>query len=676
MLKLEKILFFSYNNYMDFLKLTLKEKDILTKLEIKNFNDFFSYYPRGFQINKLQNYDEFILNERVCFKAIIISKPKSFYYGRNKKGKNSICTFKVSLNCQELTLKIFNQPWLKLDLEKEIYVEGLYNNINEIIVRSISQNINNSFIGIVRDYPLKSEIKQNEIRKIFIKNKDNIESRLNYIDEIVPDIYLKKHNLISRKKAIMNMHFATSAEDIKEAYRYLKYEELFVFYLNLESMKNQNQKTQKSFNQNKVENLINSLPFVLTKDQMSCIDDILNDLKSPHSMNRLLQGDVGSGKTVVAGIVLYANFLSGNQGVLLCPTEILAKQHYDTFLKIFNKININIKLFLGSFKNKEKELLKKEILNGDIDIVIGTHSVFQNNVNYNKLGLVINDEQHRFGVIQRKMIKDKSDSLDFLMMSATPIPRTLANILSGHLDISTIKTMPLGRGGCDSKIIQSNGIEEIKNELLDRLKQHKQIYIVAAAILENKNDTEYVESLSLKISKEFKGYNVSYLHGKMKDDEINTVMQDFINRKIDILISTTIIEVGLNVENATTMVVYNAERFGLSQLHQLRGRVLRGSDKGYFYMLTDKENVTRLKILEETLDGYLISEEDLKLRGPGDILGTSQSGFAKFKIVDFYKDIKIIEFCKKDAKEFFNDYINKEKVMSSINNNTIKNILN
>ena len=438
----------------------------------------------------------------------------------------------------------------------------------------------------------------------------------------------------------------------------LKYEEFLRFYLSLEILNDNNKvdiKEKKNFDKDKLEKFIARLPFTLTIDQNKAVLDILNDMQSNKPMYRLIQGEVGSGKTVVAMIALYANYLSGYSGTLMAPTEILAKQHYLSFKESF-KNELKIELLTSNSENSKE--IKERLRNGDIDILIGTHALFQEDVIFNNLGLVITDEQHRFGVKQRRALKEKGKNVDFILMSATPIPRTLANSLYGNMDISSIVSIPSSRKGCDTYLIKRNSIIDILSDLKEELNKGHQIYIVGSAIeASDSYGGKDVNGLYESLKDVFKPYNVGLLHGKKTSEEKDAIMDDFNQNKIQVLVCTTVIEVGINVKNATVMVIYDAERFGLSQIHQLRGRVQRGDQKGKCYLLTsssDTETLKRLEILEKTNDGFKISEEDLRLRGPGDILGTRQSGLPAFILGDIFNDNNIIEACKQDSKTIIN----------------------
>ena len=494
----------------------------------------------------------------------------------------------------------------------------------------------------------------------------------------VPQRYIEKYKLLDISTAYKWIHFPENEKQLHAAIRTLKYEEFLCFQCVMQSMHEKKEiKKAKKFSMATVKKWISDLPFELTKDQLSSIDDILYDLKSTNVMFRLVQGDVGCGKTIVAQISMYANQLAGYQSALLAPTEILARQHVDNM----HKLGLDATLYVSSLLAKEKKEVLTKLENGEILNVVGTHALFQEKVQYNQLGLVITDEQHRFGVEQRKALKDKGNKVDFLVMTATPIPRTLAISLYGDMDVSTIKTLPNGRKKVITKFIKGTSMKPILKDLKDYLLKGGQCYVVCPLVNESEAITgRNASDISKAIAQYFKGqYEVGLVHGQMSDEEKNKIMNAFKENKIQILVSTTVIEVGVDVSNANMMVIYNAERFGLSQLHQLRGRVGRSKEQGYCYLLseaTHSEQKERLEFLENHHDGFEVSEYDLKIRGPGDLLGQKQSGLPTFMIGDIFKDYHILEITRKDAFEAMNQHQDDEKIiklLSEIKNNLIKN---
>lgn len=634
---------------LETLKLTQRRMEIIKELGLNETEDVLRYYPVKYEEYNLMKYDDFKVGERVVFKGEILTTPSTYRYN----SRQSITRFRVLVDDEELYLSIFNRPWAKtLKINDVIIVVGKYDGNNRVTVLNYFDEKREDMLGIVPIYALKEGISQNDIKKIvdYVLNKVN--------EELVDDIplYLKeKYQLLSFKEAIYEIHHPSSKDMLRKAITRFKYEEFLKFYLAINILNNNHlnkYKEAKIFDMHKIDALIASLEFELTDDQRDAIKDILNDLKQKRLMYRLLQGDVGSGKTVVALIALYANYLSAYQGALMAPTEILAKQHYEYFKIMLEPLGVKVALLTGS--SKDKKDIKEALENHEIDIIIGTHALFSDDIEMPNLGLVITDEQQRFGVKQRRKLKSKGDSADFLLMSATPIPRTLASAIYGDMDISSIKTMPKNRKGCDTYIVGKNSIVSIMDDIKTILKQGRQVYMITAAIDANENyGAKDAITLYNSLIDVFKPYKLGLLHGKMSSDEKRNVMEAFEDNRIQILISTTVVEVGVNVKNATCMIVYDAERFGMSQLHQLRGRVQRSSYRGSFYLLSDTKELEakkRFEILESTNDGFKIAEEDLKLRGPGDILGTRQSGIANFILGDIINDTKIITAAKEDAK--------------------------
>ena len=631
------------------LKLTEKRKLICQKLDLHNSDDILRYYPFKYEKYVMTHYDDFKEGDRVFFEGELIIFPSTFRFRKNL----SKTTFKVLYEEEEIVVTIFNRPWIRgIKTDDKIVIVGKYDGHNKVTASNYFTKDIKTLLGIQPIYSLKEGIKQNEIVKLieytFNKCEDNI------FDDIPSDL-IDSHGLIDLKTALKNIHKPINDDYLRKALARLKYDEFLRFYLSIEALKGttiNETKESKEFDQNKINELINKLEFDLTVDQKQCIEDIFKDLKSNKPMYRLVQGEVGSGKTIVAIIGLYANYLAGYQGALMAPTEILAKQHYQSFKEIIgDKANVALLYSNGSNNNEIKEKLSS----GQIDIVIGTHALFQEDVSFKKLGFVVADEQHRFGVKQRRALKEKGHNVDFLIMSATPIPRTLASSIYGDLDISSIASLPGERKGCDTFLINKNSIVDILGDLKEVLKEGRQIYIIASAIEASENYSgKDASGLYNSLIDVFKPYRLGLIHGKLKTEEKDEIMNKFKNNEIGVLVSTTVVEVGVNVKNATTMVIYDADRFGLSQIHQLRGRIQRGSYKGKCYLLTDsKENdvLKRLNVLCKTNDGFKISEEDLRLRGPGDILGTRQSGLPAFILGNIFEDSKIIEGAKKDAKK-------------------------
>ena len=643
-----------------------KTAKLLNKLGIYTDNDLISFYPYKYNIYNFSNFLE--ENITLILRVKIESNPIVFYI---KKNFNKL-SFRANIDNNIINVIIFNRAFLKQNLivGKDITIIGKYDFKKNLFTASdIKFNIVNGQIEPI--YHLVKGLTNNIIIKII---KSNLES-INIIDYL-PSEYQNKYNLVSKNNAIRDIHFATSLENISNAKKRLIYEELFEFSFKMNYLKKLNQKklkNAKKFDEEKVNLLINSLGFSLTEDQKNSVNDILNDLKSNKKMNRLLLGDVGSGKTIVATIGIYANFLSGYQSSLMAPTELLAYQHYYSINSILDKFGVTVELITGSMTKKEKEKIYERVKNNEIDLLIGTHSLLNDNLIFNNLGLVITDEQHRFGVNQRFTLQDKSTSPDILYLSATPIPRTYAMTIYGDLDISYIKTKPFGRKEIITILKKENEIKDVLHAMLEQIKLGHQIYVVCPSIDQNEeNDLTSVNLLKDKLNIAFKNMiNIEIIHGKMKPNEKDAIMNEFKNNQIKILISTTVIEVGIDVKNATMMVIFNAERFGLATLHQLRGRVGRNELQSYCYLISDKDN-ERLKVMEESNDGFYISQKDFELRGHGDLFGIKQSGDMNFKIANLKNDYNILLLANEDTKKYIES---KEYLKNDYYKNIVDNFL-
>ena len=643
-----------------------KTAKLLNKLGIYTDNDLINFYPYKYNIYNFSNFLE--ENITLILRVKIESNPIVFYI---KKNFNKL-SFRANIDNNIINVIIFNRAFLKQNLivGKDITIIGKYDFKKNLFTASdIKFNIINGQIEPI--YHLVKGLTNNIIIKII---KSNLES-INIIDYL-PSEYQNKYNLVSKNNAIRDIHFATSLENISNAKKRLIYEELFEFSFKMNYLKKLNQKklkNAKKFDEEKVSLLINRLGFSLTDDQKNSVNDILNDLKSNKKMNRLLLGDVGSGKTIVATIGIYANFLSGYQSSLMAPTELLAYQHYYSINSILDKFGVTVELITGSMTKKEKEKIYERVKNNEIDLLIGTHSLLNDNLIFNNLGLVITDEQHRFGVNQRFTLQDKSTSPDILYLSATPIPRTYAMTIYGDLDISYIKTKPFGRKEIITILKKENEIKDVLHAMLEQIKLGHQIYVVCPSIDQNEeNDLTSVNLLKDKLNIAFKNMiNIEIIHGKMKPNEKDAIMNEFKNNQIKILISTTVIEVGIDVKNATMMVIFNAERFGLATLHQLRGRVGRNELQSYCYLISDKDN-ERLKVMEESNDGFYISQKDFELRGHGDLFGIKQSGDMNFKIATLKNDYNILLLANEDTKKYIE---NKEYLKNDYYKNIVDNFL-
>lgn len=633
-----------------------KTSKILNKLGIFTDDDLINYYPYRYNVYNFSN--ELIDNSTLIINVIIESNPIVSYI---KKNFNRL-SFRARYNERIFNVVIFNRAYLKTNLTigKNITIIGKYDFKKNIFTSSdIKFNVTNGQIEPV--YHLTKGITNNLVSKLIKDNFNNI-----YIKDSLPSNIISKYNLLSKKDALYNIHFPNDLKMVHYAKNRLIYEELFDFSFKMNYFKNQNirkDKEPKNIDINKINEFKKLLPFSLTTDQDNAYNEIVQDMSSNKKMNRLLLGDVGSGKTVVAVGAIYANFIAGFESTLMAPTEVLATQHYFSIKKILDKFNVAVELITGSMSKKEKEAIYKRVQNKEIDLLIGTHSLLNENIIFNNLGLVITDEQHRFGVHQRFTLEDKSKCPDILYLSATPIPRTYAMTIYGDLDISYIKTKPTGRKDIITKVKKNSDIKEVLGLMLEQIKLGHQIYVVSPLVEEDESlNLTSINLLKEKLSLAFKNlFRIEIIHGKMKTTEKESIMNDFKNNQIKILIATTVIEVGIDVSNATMMVIFNAERFGLATLHQLRGRVGRSDLQSYCYLISDSDN-DRLKVMEESNDGFYISQKDFEMRGHGDLFGVKQHGDMSFKLANLKNDYNILLFANEDAKKFIDskEYLNNE----------------
>ncbi len=622
----------------------------LHELNIYSIDDLLTNYPYRYDLFEPTNLTEDYDHERIAINVQVETTATTAFI---RKNFNKL-QFRVNHQGKVMYAVIFNRAFLKphIIIGKVLTLIGKYEEKrNTFICDDIKLNPLTKK-EIIPIYHIKKGIKNNDLRKI-------VESALNdsaRIPNYIPDEFIMKYDFISKKQALRMIHIPHHYEEIKKAKLYLKYEELFLFLFKIAYMKSENEnmfKEEKYFDQKKIDEFISHLPFSLTDSQTEALTLILKDIKSNKKMNRLVLGDVGSGKTIISFISMYANFLAGYQSVLMAPTEVLARQHFASAIEYFKDFHVTIDLLVGSMTKKEKENVKERLVSGDIDILVGTHAILEENVSFYRLGLVITDEQHRFGVKQREILKSKGDVPDALYMSATPIPRTYALTLYGDLDVSFIRHKPGGRKEIVTKIKKYSELKDVLMHVLEEIKAGHQVYVVASMIDDNEElDLKSVETLKEKFNMAYQGkIPIEILHGKLKQREKDAIMERFKNNETKILISTTVIEVGVDVKNATVMVIFDADRFGLATIHQLRGRVGRNNLESYCYLICDKE-MERLKVLEESNDGFYIAEKDLELRGEGDLFGTMQSGVKTFKIADLKTDLKIMMQAKSDSEEY------------------------
>ncbi len=624
------------------------------KLGIENVDDLVSHYPFRYEkivrsnLNEAEELDKVIIDGKVDSAPILI---------RLKGNLNKMNVRVVTSEGKVVGVSIFNRAFLKssLTVGANVTVFGKYEKSKNIILASeIRMGLLPKGVKIESVYHGTSGLSSKNIGS-FINTA--LMQYSSVITDYIPKSYIEKYNFLNKKTALNIVHNPSTMEKLKEAVIRLKYEELFLFMTKINYLKIKNQNMQNGIDRNYKEEdlnkLIKSLPFKLTQDQNKVLNEILEDLKSKKRMNRLLQGDVGSGKTVISVIALYANYLSGYQGALMVPTEILAHQHFENIKELLKDTNIKMELLIGSLSKKEKDEIHEKLKSGEINLVIGTHALIQDDVEYKNLGLVITDEQHRFGVMQRTVLKEKGIMPDVLYMSATPIPRTYALTIYGDMDISVIETLPNGRKPIETYLKSNKEIKDVLHMMHEELKASHQIYVIAPLIEESENlDLTTVNELKDKMESVFgNSYNIGVVHGKLSGKDKDKIMNEFVKNNIQILISTTVIEVGVDVPNTTMIVIFDANRFGLSTLHQLRGRVGRSDLKSKCILISDSDT-KRLKVMTKTNDGFEISEEDFKLRGHGDLFGTKQSGDMTFKIANVKEDYKILLQTKKDSMQF------------------------
>lgn len=632
------------------LKLTSKRLTVLHQLGLYTTDDLLMYYPYRYETITSSAFADWKIKDKVWFEGEVVQLPRSW-----RKGRLVTTTFQVRSQEQILTITIFNRPWAKsLNLNQSLTIQGVYQGNSKVTAISYDTMPLAEHATFTPIYSIKAGIRQKTLQTIIYSVLNQLQDEI--IDDI-PDEFRQAYRLLTLKVAYRCIHIPSSMIEVQAAVRTLKYAEFLRFFTAIQLMRSTDgiriTKKPKIFSSKKIQQAIQSLSFELTADQKDTLEKILNDMGSTYTMYRLVQGDVGCGKTVVATLALYAAFLSGYQGAMLAPTEILARQHYISVNQVLAPFSVKTEVLYSALTPAKKKEILEDVASGKINILIGTHSMIQDSVTFHKLGLTIADEQQRFGVSQRKALKQKGEQVDFLLMSATPIPRTLAASLFGDMDVSTIETMPAGRITPVTTLVKENSFRTVLDDIKCLLKSGRQLYVICAAVDENEEyHVRNVYDTTESIQKLFPQYKVACLHGRMTADEKQVIMQAFNTNDIQILVSTTVVEVGVNVVNATGMIIYDADRFGLSQLHQLRGRIQRGSEQGYCWLLTashEERVLQRLDVLVKSNNGFEISYEDLRLRGPGDILGTRQSGVPDFILGNIVEDTAMINQARKNA---------------------------
>ena len=629
-----------------------KSAEKYKKLGIETVEDLLLYFPFRYEDFKSKNVLDLEDGEKAVVSGLVATPANVQYYGY----KRNRLRFTIKQGELVLAVSFFNQPYLadKIELGQTVAVFGKWDKAKGALTgMKLLAQVEDDLQPV---YRLAQGVSQSALVKVI---KTAFEAGLDQLlEENLPQVLMDKYQLLSRRQAIRAMHFPKDLKEYKQALRRVKFEELLFFQLQLQVLKEENRSVGQGivldWDEKKLKALQASLPFALTEAQERSLKEILADMRSPYHMNRLLQGDVGSGKTVVAGLAMYAAVTAGKQAALMVPTEILAEQHLQSLTSLFP--NLRILLLTGSLKAAERRERLELIKTGQVDLIVGTHALIQEGVHFHDLGLVIIDEQHRFGVAQRRILREKGQNPDVLMMTATPIPRTLAITAFGDMDVSIIDQMPAGRKEIKTRWVKHEQLEVVLDWLVKELGNGSQAYFISPLIEESealdlKNALALQEELTAFFGQRAR---VSLLHGKMKSEEKDSIMQAFKEHQIDVLVSTTVIEVGVNVPNATVMVIMDADRFGLSQLHQLRGRVGRGNKQSYAILVANPKTDSgkqRMKIMTETTNGFVLAEEDLKMRGSGEIFGTRQSGIPEFQVADLVEDYPILEEARKVASQ-------------------------
>ena len=638
------------------IKMTARRLDLLNQLNLTSIDQLVNYYPKKYEDLTCVKLNKDLDNMRVVCIGKIYTEIK------NQRIRNNLSKmqFMVEIDNDIYTVTIFNREYLSRILfpNKVIKIVGKLDYYHKAILAS---NVyTESDDKILTYYKLAEGLKDSELKKIIRDGIDYLEDNCLDMDKI-PCSFMEKYKLDTKIDSLKLVHFPSNMKDVTRGYRHLKYEEFLDFVTTLEinkrNFKHCLDGVGKKYSEDELNSFINDLPYKLSGAQNLSVKEVLEDMKSSMIMYRIVQGDVGSGKTLVAVISLVACALAKEQGAFMAPTDLLARQHYTNICELLKNTNIKIELLVSDISNSKKKEIKEKLKNGDIDIIVGTHALIQKDVDFNNLGLAIIDEQHRFGVKQRQSLKNKGKKVDLLLMSATPIPRTLAHTIYGELDISTIDEFPMGKREVQTIYVPSKDENKMLNDIKNIVSNGKRVYVVCP-LIEGVSKKQSVLNTYSRYVDIFKDYKVGYLHGKLSDEEKLDTLNKFNVGEIDILVSTTVIEVGIDVKEASAIVIYGSNNFGLAQLHQLRGRVGRNGERGYCYLLSDsdeEDSVERLQFLCGCEDGFEISRYDMKRRGVGDIVGTKQSGVSDLKIANIIDDYHILEVARKDCKTIFSN---------------------
>jgi len=624
-------------------------KSRLNEASIFTIEDLLMYFPKNYQEQYIQSIQKAKIGDNITILVDVLDKPSVFFFRKNL----SKLSFQAQSDPYQFRVDIFNRHFLSQQIRphSKWVITGRFKQSFKSFTASDMLQKKNYQEGIIPQYKI-SHVYDSRIRKII----HQVLQEQYHLEEMIPEFLLNKHHILGINDVIKYVHQPENKHQLSQAIKRLKYEEMLMFALRIVLIKEQQKKNQyskKKYDISQVKNLIETIQFELTPSQKQATNEIFLDLKSTYQMNRLLQGDVGSGKTIVAVLSAYAAITSGYQVAIMAPTLVLAYQHDKVFRSYLEPFNVNICLLTSETTNKDKKRILQDIQNHDIDMIIGTHALIQENIRFANLGLAVIDEQHRFGVEQRKKLREKGYHPDILLMSATPIPRSLAISVFESADVSQITEKPMGRKPIQTKILSMDHMTLVYQRIEEELKHHRQVYVICPLIEENQASNLYsVEETYDMFKKVFPSYGIETLHGRLSDQEKTDILYRFKNRHTQILVSTTVIEVGIHVDQATTMVIMNANTFGLAQLHQLRGRIGRHHLQSYCYLLVDEsvEDRERLNILEQTDDGFKISAYDLKLRGPGEVFGKHQSGIPNFNFANIVDDEPLLNLTIKDAQ--------------------------